>query len=138
MKKKLVLSISVVLLLVMVVVACVACTPNADKVEKKFKDKGYDVQVIEVSSDSEDPITSEYAQMGVTKVIRASKSEDDYAVILWFEDSDKLNDAYKEAKAEFDEWKKAFEEEGEKFNMKLVKKGKAIVQGSSAAVKIVG
>ncbi|MDE5654822.1 MAG: hypothetical protein K2I46_04355 [Clostridia bacterium] len=134
MKKKLVLSISVVLLLVMVVVACVACTPNADKVEKKLKDKGYSVNVEDISADG----SGQYASLGVTKVLSASKSEDDYVIVLWFKDSDKLNEAYEKAKAEFDEWKQAYEEMGGEFNMKLVKKGKAIVQGSANAVKLVG
>ncbi len=137
MKKKLVLSISIVLLLVLAVIACVACTPNADSAQKKLEGKGYEVEVIEVSSDSEDIITSTYAQMGVTKVLRASKSEEEFLTILWFSDSDKLNDAYKKAEEEIEELKGYYEEAGKTFNVKLVKKGKAIIQGTANAVKLV-
>ncbi|MDE7070818.1 MAG: hypothetical protein K2O86_02450 [Clostridia bacterium] len=137
MKKKLVLSISVVLLLVLAVIACVACTPNADSVQKKLEGEGYEVEVIEVSSDSEDIVISTYAQIGVTKVLRASKSEDEYLTILWFSDSDKFNDAYKSAEEKIEELKGYAEEAGITFNVKLVKKGKAIIQGTADAVKLV-
>ena len=137
MKKKLVLSISVVLLLVLAVIACVACTPNADSVQKKLEGEGYEVEVIEVSSDSEDIVISTYAQIGVTKVLRASKSEEEYLTILWFSDSDKLNDAYKSAEEKIEELKEYAEEAGITFNVKLVKKGKAIIQGTADAVKLV-
>ena len=43
MKKKVVLSVAVVLLVVMVAIMCVACTPTQKSVIKKFEDEGYAV-----------------------------------------------------------------------------------------------
>ncbi len=43
MKKKVVLSVAVVLLVVMVAVMLVACTPSQKSIIKKFEDNGYAV-----------------------------------------------------------------------------------------------
>ena len=128
MKKKLVFSVSVVLLLVMVVLSCVACTPNANITKKKLEKKGFEVEVVNVTDESE---------LGLIKFLQAFKGEDEYVIIYWFSNHNKLNDAYKEAERIFDEWK-AQCEEGEVFELELVKKGKSIIQGTKAAVKIVG
>ena len=141
MKKKLVLSVSVVLLLVMVALACVACTPSSDSVKKKLETEGYTVVVVEISSNLFDDIEGvDYKEMGVTKLLSATNTKnDEYVMILWFTDSKKLNEAYDEAKKELDELKEYYEEnEEEEFNLKLVKKGKALIQGTESAVKLVG
>lgn len=138
MKKKAVLSVSIVLLLVIVVLACVACTPNSDNVKKKLEKNGYQVTVTEISSNAGD----KYADMGATKVLSAYKGEamEDYVYVVWFSDSEKLDKAYKDSKAQFDEMKKAYEEMGmgKEFDMKIVKKGKVLISGTATAVKLVG
>ncbi len=43
MKKKIILSVALVLLVVMVATVCVACTPSVDSVAKKFENKDYTI-----------------------------------------------------------------------------------------------
>ncbi|MDE6474528.1 MAG: hypothetical protein K2L70_05450 [Clostridia bacterium] len=76
MKKKVVLSVAVVLLVVMVAVMCVACTPSQKSVIDKFKGEEYLV----VGGETAKVITA-------TKVGRK-------IVITWFDNEDDAKEAY--------------------------------------------
>ena len=115
MKKKVVLSVAVGLLLVMVAALCVACTPNSDKVKEKLEKKDYAVIVTEINAD------------GLEKTLIATKGLDEAVTIGWFSDSKKRDEAYKEAKEQYKD----------NDNMKVVKKGKAVIVGTKNAVKLV-
>lgn len=72
MKKKVVLSVAVVLLIVMVAVMCVACTPTQKSVIKKFENKDYKVVGNEDS-----------------KVINCTKLSDAQSIIItWYDNED--------------------------------------------------
>ncbi|MDE6210629.1 MAG: hypothetical protein K2O31_00945 [Clostridia bacterium] len=82
MKKKVVLSVAVVLLVVMVAVMCVACTPSQKSVIKKFENKDY--KLIAGDADS--------------KVVNLTKAESLTSIktitITWYDNEDDAKDAY--------------------------------------------
>ena len=132
MKKKVVLSVAVVLLLVMVTAMCVACTPNADKIEKKLKENGYTVQV----ADATDKQTEE---TGATKGLMANKKEFSLSALMpdltitWYKDSKSAKKAYEDAKKGLEEAKDLTGT-----NVYQVKrKGNAVMMGTEEALKLV-
>ncbi|MDE7071720.1 MAG: hypothetical protein K2O86_07070 [Clostridia bacterium] len=82
MKKKVVLSVAVVLLVVMVAVMCVACTPSQKSVINKFKKNEYTLFAGDENSD----------------VVILTKAESLTSIkqitITWFENEDKAKEAY--------------------------------------------
>ena len=131
MKKKVVLSVAVVLLLVMVTAMCVACTPNADKLKDKLEDKGYKVSV-------NDATEKQKEETGVTKSLVANKKEISLSALMpdltvtWYKDSKSAKKAYDKAKDGLDEFNSSM---GTKFVVK--KKGNAVVLGTEEAAKLV-
>ncbi|MDE5756510.1 MAG: hypothetical protein K2I23_05400 [Clostridia bacterium] len=109
MKKKVVLSVAVVLLVVMVAVMCVACTPTQKSVMKKFEDKGYTVVGKEDSK--------------VISCTKVSLSDPQSIIITWFDNEDDAKDAYEAAL-----------EAGSKETVK--RKGNAVAVGTKDAVKL--
>lgn len=120
MKKKVVLSVAVVLLVVMVAVMCVACTPNADSLQKKLEKKDYKVVVQDGVGDT-------------TKSLQAAKGTDELLMVSWFKDSETCKKYYDEAKANDSTFKLIF---GDK-EYKIVKKGNAVAVGTKNAIKLV-
>lgn len=80
MKKKIILSVALVLLIVMIATIFAACTPSVDSVAKKFENKDYKVTKTE-------------------KVIVATKLLEGKAIeITWYdseEDAKKIEEAFK-------------------------------------------
>ncbi|MDE7336566.1 MAG: hypothetical protein K2N32_00425, partial [Clostridia bacterium] len=86
MKKKIVLSVALVLLVVMIATICVACTPSVDSVAKKFEKKEYSVtktsnSVLAVKKGDDGGILG--------AIIDSYKIE-----ITWYDDEEKAKDAY--------------------------------------------
>ncbi len=83
MKKKIVLSVAVVLLVVMVAAICVACTPSIDSVEKKFNKNDYKT------------VTKTENSLSLTKfsdsLIPVPES---IIAIVWYENEEKAKEAY--------------------------------------------
>ncbi len=111
MKKKLVLSVAIVLLVVMIATVCVACTPSQKSVIKKFESKGYKLIV----GDAE------------AKVVNLTKVESLTSVksitITWYEneeDAKKTEEAFKS-------------EDGKQF---MKRKGNAIAIGDEDSIKL--
>ena len=109
MKKKVVLSVAVVLLVVMVAVMCVACTPTQKSVMKKFEDKGYTVVGKEDSK--------------VINCTKISLSDPQSITITWFDNEDDAKEAYDLAL-----------EAGSKETVK--RKGNAVAVGTKDAIKL--
>ena len=134
MKKKLVFSVSVVLLLATLVLTCVACTPSVDSVKGKLEKGGY--VIINEGDDAGD-----YSDAGVsvTHVIGASKEDNmyEFVLVVWFASSKDADKIYESEKSQLDEQKKEYEEAGMTLDYEIVKKGKMIIMGSSSAVAIV-
>lgn len=80
MKKKVFLSVAVVLLVVMVAAMLVACTPSQKSVIKKFEDKGYTVVGGEESK--------------VINCTKVSLSDPQNVTITWFDNEDDAKEAY--------------------------------------------
>lgn len=76
MKKKVVLSVAVVLLVVMVAVMCVACTPSQKSVIEKFEKEGY---IVVGGEDSK--------VIGATKITKNIE-------ITWYDNEDDAKKAY--------------------------------------------
>ncbi|MDE6188787.1 MAG: hypothetical protein K2G37_00680 [Clostridia bacterium] len=81
MKKKLVLSIAVLLLAITVMTLFVACTPSVDAVANKFSNKGYTVTKSE------------------NEVIAGDPETDSSIKINWYDDDDEAQAAYDKALA---------------------------------------
>ena len=85
MKKKVVLSVAVVLLVVMVAVMCVACTPSQKSVINKYRNKDYKV----LSGDEN------------SRVVVLTKSESltslKKVTITWYDNEDDAKSAYETA-----------------------------------------
>ena len=133
MKKKVVFSVSVALLLVVLLLACVACTtPDVDSVKEKLTKAGYEFQEYDDAGD--------YSSAGVTVThqIGAHKEDDlnEYVLVFWFASSKDANKIYENEKSSIDELKKEYEETGIEFDYKIIKKGKMIAMGTSSAVEI--
>ena len=112
MKKKVVLSVAVVLLVVMVAAICVACTPSMDSVEKKFQNKGY-----KTFAQTDNTLT-------MTKFTDAIIPTPESSItIVWYENEDKAKEAY-EAKLKV----------GSEDTVK--RKGNAVATGDKDAIKI--
>ena len=122
MKKKVVLSVAVVLLVVMVAVMCVACTPNPDNLKSKVKEKGYVTIPSGILSLSKD----------ITDSLAASNGEE-VLVVIWYKDSDTCKSAYEKAQDNKDLVKDFF---GDK-EFKVVKRGTAVCYGTKEAIKLV-
>lgn len=113
MKKKVVLSVAVVLLVVMVAIACVACTPSIDSVEKKFQKKDY-----ETYAKTDNTLTMVKKGKGLATIIPD-------IIITWYENEDKAKDAYDAAV------------KAPGASEKTVKrKGNAVANGNEDAIKI--
>lgn len=108
MKKKIILSIALVLVIVMIATVCVACTPSVDSVAKKFTDKEYKV-------------TKEDKRVNAVKIYEgeADRSID----VVWYDDENTAKDAYDNAVAI----------EGEK---RVKRKGNAVAIGDEASLKL--
>ena len=109
MKKKVVLSVAVVLLVVMVAAICVACTPNQKSIIKKFEDKGYTVVGKEDSK--------------IINCTKVSLSDPQSVTITWFDSEDDAKDFV----SNFDS------ENGKKY---IARKGCAVAVGTEDAVKL--
>ncbi len=107
MKKKVFLSVAIVVLAVMLVSVFVACTPSQEKVDEKFKEEGY----VGVATSLGDYKGSIYTK--ITETI----------TVFWFENSDDAKAAYEDLKS--DDSKK-----------NLCKKGNAIAFGTEGAIEI--
>ncbi len=85
MKKKVILSVAVVLLVVMVAVMCVACTPSQKSVINKFRNKDYKLIVGDEDA----------------KLVTLTKAESLTSIktitITWFESEDEAKEAYNNA-----------------------------------------
>ena len=114
MKKKVFLSVAIVVLAVMLVSVFVACTPSVDKVDEKFKEEKYLGGAVE----SEDAIAGMTGAAVYTKVL-----EGEMITIWWFESSDDAKAAYEDAKSD-----------GSKKN--LCKRGKPIAFGTEGAIDL--
>ena len=115
MKKKIVLSVAVVLLVVMIATICVACTPSIDSVKKKFENKEY-----EVTKPTENSLVAvkKGEGGGLNTVLGAKK-----ITIVWYDDEESAQKAYDAAVALL----------GEKC---AKKKGTAVASGDEDSVKI--
>ena len=123
MKKKVVLSVAVVLLVVMVAVMCAACTPNSDKLKTKLEDKGYTVTVNNSVSGNSD----------ATKQLMATNlKEKEGVTVTWFKDSKTAKKYYEDANDNKGTFKLLYGDD-----VKIVKKGNAVVVGTENAVKLV-
>ena len=111
MKKKFILAMSVVLLLIMITVTCVACSPNAESIKKKVEAKGYAVDYYTADLGNDE---------NVAQVLYAYKDEgiDGPALIVYWYFNDK------DAKKAYDEYSQEFEG-----YWTVVKKGKAVAMG---------
>ena len=111
MKKKVVLSVAVVLLVVMVAVMCVACTPSQKSVINKFKNKDYKLLLGDENS----------------KVVTLTKAESLTSIkeitITWYDNED---DAKKAEEAAL--------KLGSKETVK--RKGNAVATGDKDSIKI--
>lgn len=114
MKKKIILSVAIIVLAVMLVSVFVACTPSVDKVDEKFKEEKYRGGAIEV----EDGIAGMTGAAAYTKIL-----EGEAITIWWFENDDDAKEAYEKLKSD-----------DSKDN--LCKRGKAIAFGSEGAIEI--
>ncbi len=109
MKKKLILSVAVVLLVVMVATICVACTPSVDSVAKKFEKKDYEV----IKTDN-----------SVTAVKKGDGLLDGYRIVIVWCDSDESADKLYETN------KKLYGEKG------VARKGNVVAGGDEDSIKI--
>lgn len=107
MKKKVFLSVAIVVLAVMLVSVFVACTPSQEKVDEKFKEEGY----VGIATS-----LGEYKGSVYTKLTES-------ITVFWFENSEDANEAYDELKS--DDSKK-----------NLCKRGKAIAFGTEGAIDL--
>lgn len=114
MKKKIILSVAIVVLAVMLVSVFVACTPSVDKVDEKFKEEKYLGGAIEV----EDGIAGMTGAAAYTKLL-----EGEAITIWWFENGDDAKAAYEDLK-----------NDDSKDN--VYKKGNAIAFGTEGAIDI--
>lgn len=106
MKKKIILSVAIVVLAVMLVSVFVACTPDKDKVDEKFKEEGYIGTNVTVSG---------YTGALYTKITET-------ITIVWFEESEDAKKVYEELESENKE--------------NLCKRGNAIAFGTEGAIEI--
>lgn len=107
MKKKVFLSVAIVVLAVMLVSVFAACTPSVDKVDEKFKEEGYIGGSASISG---------YTGSTYTKITET-------ITILWFEESDDAKEAYEK-----------FKSDDKKDN--LCRRGKAVAYGTDGAIEI--
>lgn len=107
MKKKIFLSVAIVVLAVMLVSVFVACTPSQDKVDKKFKDEGYIGKSVSVGEAA--------GAAGYTKIL-----EGQVITIFWYENSDDAKAAYENFKNEDN----------------VCKRGNAVAYGTEDAIDI--
>lgn len=114
MKKKIVLSVAVVLLVVMIATICVACTPSVDSVKKKFENKDYEVTTTEKSL-----VAVKKGEGGGLNTVLGAKK----ITIVWYDDEESAQKAYDAAVALL----------GEKC---AKKKGTAVASGDEDSVKI--
>ncbi|MBD5100484.1 MAG: hypothetical protein HDT29_04345 [Clostridiales bacterium] len=115
MKKKIILSVALVLLVVMIATLCVACTPSVDSVANKYDKKGYDV------TKTEKTVSAAKAgdEGGLIGAIVNSKA----VTITWYDTEEDAQKAYDTAVA-------LFGEKGAK------KKGTAVAVGDEDSLKI--
>lgn len=107
MKKRIILSVALVLLVVMIATVCVACTPSVDSVAKKLEKKDY-----EINTKTE------------TSIIAVKKDETDKSIsIIWYDDEESAKKAYDAAVKLF----------GEK-RAKI--KGNAVATGDEDSIKL--
>ncbi|MDE6614829.1 MAG: hypothetical protein K2K24_04905 [Clostridia bacterium] len=108
MKKKIFLSIALVLLVVMIATVCVACKPSIDNVAKKFESKEYKVDKSENS----------------VVAVKINENGSDRSInIDWYDDEDLAKAAYEKAVAI----------EGDK---RVKRKGNAVAVGDEESIKI--
>ncbi|MDE5990310.1 MAG: hypothetical protein K2H36_01865 [Clostridia bacterium] len=114
MKKKIILSVALVLLVVMIATICVACTPSVDSVAKKFEKNEYSVTKTENSV-----VAVKKGEGGGLNTILGAKE----ISIVWYEDEETAQKAY-DAKVTL---------LGEKC---VKKKGTAVASGDEDSVKL--
>ena len=128
MKKKVTLSITIVLLLVMITAMCVACVPKADKLQKKLQKKGYEVSISNTSEMFD-------AERDAQKVLIASKKGSASVLpeltVVWFKDKKTAEKAYKTIKKEIKDWGDPSK------GYKVEQKGNTVIYGIKAAIKLV-
>ena len=133
MKKKVVLSVAVVVLVVMVAMMCAACTPNSDKLKEKFEKNDYVVTVITSKT-----ALAMYGE-NVEKVLTATPKSTGIldinvipdVIVVWYTDSNTAKEQYKKAQ---DNLKEAGDDAKD---YKVVKKGNVVASGKKDAVKLV-
>ncbi len=87
MKKKIILSVALVLLVVMVATVCVACTPSVDSVAKKFENKDY---TITTKTEKSLIAVKKGEDGGIIGTIVDSKNIE----IIWYDDEESAKKAY--------------------------------------------
>lgn len=88
MKKKIILSVALVLLVVMIATICVACTPSVDSVAKKFEKKEYTVTKTEKTVSAVKAGDTE--ENGILGAITDSKK----ITITWYDDEETAKKMY--------------------------------------------
>jgi hypothetical protein len=116
MKKKIILSVALVLLVVMVATVCVACTPSVDSVAKKFENKDY---TITTKTEKSLIAVKKGEDGGIIGSIVDSKNIE----IIWYDDEESAKKAYDAAVKLF----------GEK-RAKI--KGNAVATGDEDSIKL--
>lgn len=114
MKKRLILSVAVVLLVVMVACMCVACTPSEKSITKRFEKEGYSSTVA-----SKDGTTVAV----YTKIEGTLGLDSKGCTVTWFENKDDAQKAYDEAMKVGSE-------------KTVAKKGNAVAIGDEASIEI--
>ena len=122
MKKKLILSVSVALLVVMTMLLFVACasTPDAKKLAKKVEAKGYSVEYYDAD-------TSHNEETFIQVLHAWNETSDGNALIVYWYPSEK------EAKKAYDEFSKQFDDEKD-YGVKI--KGKAVGLGIPSLLEL--
>ncbi|MBD5086184.1 MAG: hypothetical protein HDT32_02300 [Clostridiales bacterium] len=115
MKKKIILSVALVLLVVMIATICVACTPSVDSVANKFEKKGYTVTKTEKSVSA----AKKGDEGGLIGAITNAKAIE----IVWYDNEEDAQKAYDAAVTLL----------GEKA---AKKKGNAVAVGDEDSLKI--
>ena len=129
--KKLAKIFAVVLVCALAVAALVACAPkpntNYDEAKANLEKNGYAVSAVKFEEgDVEARISATNAKSG------------DSVMIVWYRDADAANDAYKEAKEDFEAGKKEYEEQMKEAKAQLDKlegTAKEIAQKAYDAMK---
>lgn len=127
MKKTILRVVALALLAVMMCTALVACGgPNKDpeKAKEALEDAGYTVVL------NDGGLLGDMAlPEGAEATLSAFKGDDEFIMVVYYEDTDALNDAWEEAQEEAEELQEEYED------IVCKKSGKMIYMGTKQAVK---